>query len=142
MGETDAGGDATDRGGWRAGRFLGVTFRAGVGLFPILFSLNTVLLAPSRPAAQVGALALALGIPVGVEFAVSGRDVGALEEFVVGVILLWLVAAAARIGADWLGAAPATVDRIGLVLVAEGYLLSYLLIYRGWGRRLRERLGE
>lgn len=132
----------TDDGGWLAGRFLGASFRAAIGLFPILFSVNTVFLDPSRPAWQVGALALVLAASVGVEFAVSGRDVGALEQFVVGVVLLWLVAAAARAGAGWLGAPPRTVDRIGLALVAEGYLLSYLLVYRGWGRRLRESLGS
>jgi len=138
----DGAGAGPDPGRWLAGRFLGVSFRAAIGAFPLLFSVNTAVITPSRPAWQVAALAAVLALPVGVEFAVSGRDVGALEEFVVGVVLLWLFAAAARVGAGWLGAPAATVDRIGLALVVEGYLLSYLLVYRGWGRRLRETLGS
>jgi hypothetical protein len=135
------GGDMAADDQWVARRFVGVTFRVALGLFPLLFSVNTVWLDPARPAWQVAVAAAALAVPAGVEFVASDRNVGALEEFVVGVLLFWLAATAARAGAGWLGATPGTVELVGIVLLAEGYVISYLLIYAGWGRRLRESLG-
>jgi hypothetical protein len=121
-------------------RFVGVTFRAGLGLFPLLLSLETVVLAGRIPPLQVAGGALLLALPVAVEFTVTDRDVDALERFVLGVLVLWLVATAAVSVAGALGATRPTAERVGFGLVLAGYVLSYLLVYAGWGVRLRERL--
>lgn len=122
-------------------RFVGVTFRTGLGLFPLLLSLETVVFGGRFPPLQVAGGALLFALPVAVEFTVGGRDVDALERFVLGVLLLWLLATLAVSVAGALGATRPTAERVGLGLVLGGYLLSYLLVYAGWGARIRERLG-
>jgi hypothetical protein len=123
-------------------RFVGVTFRAGLGLFPLLLSLETVVFAGRIPPLQVAGGALLLALPVAVEFTVTDRDVDALERFVLGVLVLWLVATVAVSVAGALGATRPTAERVGLGLVLAGYAVSYLLVYAGWGERLRDRLGR
>ncbi|MFC7229883.1 hypothetical protein N0B31_20960 [Salinirubellus salinus] len=123
-------------------RFVGATFRAGLGLFPLLLSLETVVLSGTTPPLQVAGAALLLALPVAVEFTSTGRDVDALERFVMGVIVLWLVATLAVSVAGALGATRPTAERVGLVLVLAGYGVSYLLVYAGWGARLRALVGR
>lgn len=121
--------------------FVAATFRAGLGLFPLLFSLNTVFLTPARPAWLVALVTLAVAIPVGAEITFSERNVEALEQYVVGVILLWLVATGLGLLAGALGSPPGDVEAIRIFFVIEGYVLSYLMVYRGWGIRLQAALG-
>lgn len=122
-------------------RFVGVLFRAGLGLFPLLLSLEAVVFGGRFPAVQVAGGAVLVAVPIAVEFTVADRDVDALERFVMGVLLLWLLATVAVSVAGALGATRPTAERVGLGLVLAGYLVSYLLVYAGWGARIRERLG-
>jgi small-conductance mechanosensitive channel len=123
-------------------RFVGVTFRAGLGLFPLVASAETVLLSGSTPIAVLAGATLALALPVAVEFTSTDRDIDALERFVMGVIVLWLVATVAVSVAGAMGATRPTAERVGLVLVLAGYGVSYLFVYAGWGARLRARVGR
>jgi small-conductance mechanosensitive channel len=123
-------------------RFVGVTFRAGLGLFPLVASAETVLLSGSTPIAVLAGATLALALPVAVEFTSTDRDVDALERFVTGVLVLWLVATLAVSVTGAFGATRPTAERLGLGLVLLGYLLSYLLVYAGWAARIRARVGR
>ena len=122
-------------------RFVGVTFRAGLGIFPLVVAAETVLLLGSTSPFVLAGVTLALAVPVAVEFTSTDRDVDALERFVTGVLVLWLVATLAVSVAGAFGATRPTAERAGFGLVCLGYLLSYLLVYGGWADRIRERVG-
>jgi small-conductance mechanosensitive channel len=122
-------------------RFVGVTFRAGLGLFPLLVALETVVLSGATSPLWLAVGALVFGLPVAIEFLSTDRDVEALERFVMGVLVLWLVATLAVSVAGAFGATRPAAERLGLVLVLAGYVLSYLLVYGGWAAWIRAAVG-